>query len=220
MSNGFAGDDLLCVRGERTIFSSLSFRLEPGGGLVLIGPNGTGKTSLLRVMAGLIKPALGDLTWNGEPISEDPEAHGGRLHYIGHHDAIKPVLSVSENLSFWSKLRGHDLGAVERGLEAFAIPHLMDVPGRFLSAGQRRRATLARLIAAPSPLWLLDEPTTALDKATIKDLERLIQEHRDGGGMVVLSTHADIDMPGATLLDLAEFTHMPGRRETEAEDAA
>jgi len=197
------------VRGERTVFAGLNFTLEAGGALILIGHNGSGKSSLLRLMSGLLGAASGTLTWDGEETSEDPEAHGGRLHYVGHHDAVKPVLSVAENVSFWASLRSstNDVQqATKTALDAFGIGHLADVPGRFLSAGQKRRVNLARILAAPAPLWLLDEPTTALDKETIASLEATIARHREGGGMVVISTHSDMELDAFQVLDLANFT--------------
>lgn len=204
----FSGKDLVCVRGERTVFTGLDFALDSGGALVLIGPNGSGKSSLLRLMAGLLKPVAGALLWDGEKTHEDPEAHGGRLHYVGHHDAVKPVLNVSENVSFWATLRKGGTNtqvSVEAALAAFGIGHLADVPGRFLSAGQKRRVNLARILAADAPLWLLDEPTTALDKQTIAALETTIARHRENGGMVVISTHSDMELDAFQVLDLSEF---------------
>lgn len=209
----FKGENLICVRSERTVFAHLNFELSSGGALILIGPNGSGKSSLLRMMAGLLKPFAGRMSWDqdGEVdnVHEDMDLHGVRLHYVGHHDAVKPVLSAAENIGFWAHLRGQGENAVLEALDVFDIKHLYDVPGRFLSAGQKRRVNLARIIAAPAPLWLLDEPTTALDKATIKRLEAALQRHRDAGGMVVLSTHSDVDTPGAATLNLADFAHQP-----------
>jgi len=202
----FRGENLMCVRGERTVFHALDFTLSAGGALTLIGPNGAGKSSLLRMMAGLLRPAEGRMLWGEEDALDEFDEHGARLHYVGHHDAVKPVLTAAENIGFWAHLRDRGEDAIVDALEVFAIQHLYDVPGRFLSAGQKRRVNLARIIAAPAPLWLLDEPTTALDKATIKRLEAAIQKHRDTGGMVVLSTHADVDTPGAKTLNLADFT--------------
>lgn len=201
----FHGQGLVCVRGERTVFQGLDFTLEPGGALILIGPNGAGKSSLLRLMAGLLRPYGGRLMWDDADALDDIDEHGAKLHYVGHHDAVKPVLTANENIRFWAELRGSGAANVAAALDALDIQHLYDVPGRFLSAGQKRRVNLARIIAAPAPLWLLDEPTTALDKATIKRLEHAIQVHRDAGGMVVLSTHADVNMPGAKVLDVAQF---------------
>ena len=202
----FHGQKLVCVRSEHMVFRRLDFDLSSGDALVLIGPNGSGKSSLLRMMAGLLRPYDGRLLWDGEDALDDFDEHGANLHYVGHHDAVKSVLTVSENIKFWAELRGgNDLGIAE-ALKIFDIKHLYDTPGQFLSAGQKRRVNLARIIAAPAPLWLLDEPTTALDKATIKRLEAAIQNHRDSGGMVVLSTHSDVNMPGSKTLDLAQFS--------------
>lgn len=205
----FSGTRLGCIRGGRVVFAGLGFTVEAGGALVLLGPNGSGKSSLLRVMAGLLKPATGTLAWGGTTISDDPEAHAGRTHYLGHHDAVKPVLTVAENLGFWARLHephAETAGrAVDAALQRFGLGHLAGMPGKMLSAGQKRRTNLARLLAAPSPLWLLDEPTTALDRASIKTLEAVLAEHRAAGGMVVLSTHADIDLPGGVELHLDAF---------------
>lgn len=212
MTNGngnpvFSGENLLCVRGERAVFSRLNFRMEAGEALLLLGPNGSGKTSLLRLMAGLLKPADGRLIWEDMADQGDREAHSQRIHYVGHHDAIKPVLSVRENLRFWARL--HDPktgdGTTVAALARFGLSRLADVPGKMLSAGQRRRLNLSRLLAAPALLWLLDEPTVALDRASVKVLEAVIAAHRAEGGMVVLSTHADVDLPGARVLQLDQF---------------
>jgi heme exporter protein A len=206
----FIGRKLGCIRGGRAVFAGLDFTVAPGDALILLGPNGSGKSSLLRVMAGLLRPTIGQLLWGETAAREDAEAHAARTHYVGHHDAVKPVLSVAENLRFWARLHEPHAAtaqqAVERALERFGLGHLRDVPGKMLSAGQKRRTNLARLLAAPSPLWLLDEPTTALDKASIKVLEAVMAEHRASGGMVVLSTHQDVDMPGARELHLDDFT--------------
>jgi heme exporter protein A len=205
----FSGTGLGCIRGGRVVFAGLDFAVGAGEALVLLGPNGSGKSSLLRVMAGLLKPAVGLIAWNGAAVADDPEAHNARTHYLGHHDAVKPVLTVAENLRFWARLHqpcAETAGrAVDAALARFALGHLATMPGKMLSAGQKRRTNLARLLAAPSPLWLLDEPVTALDKASIKTLEAVLAEHRAGGGMVVLSTHADIDLPGARELHLDDF---------------
>jgi heme exporter protein A len=202
----FTGTDLLCIRGERVVFLDLDFEVVAGGALILVGPNGSGKSSLLRTMARLLKSAAGRLEWNGASVTEDPDAHNARLHYVGHLDAVKPVLTVLENLQFWASLRGiAGRETAERALDAFGIGHLADVPGRFLSAGQRRRVNLARILAAPAPLWLLDEPTTALDKQAIRALEAAIDEHRRSGGMVVMATHADIAADTPSVLDLGDF---------------
>lgn len=207
----FAGTDLTCLRGDRLVFTGLDFRVEPGGALLLLGPNGSGKSSLLRVMAGLLRPFRGRLGWDDAP-DDDPDRHRGRVHYVGHLDAVKPVLTALENLSFWAALGGaaDPPAAAMAALERLGVPHIAGVPGRYLSAGQKRRLTLARVLAAPAPLWLLDEPTVALDRAAVRLLEGILAEHRAGGGMVALSTHADIALPGATELHLDDFAPAAG----------
>lgn len=209
----FAGQDLVCIRGERLVFSKLNFTLESGGCLTLIGHNGAGKSSLLRMMAGLLRPAAGTMTWDGQGVLDDMDEHRDRLHYVGHHDAIKPVLTVEENLKFWAGLRSDASEAqanFREALDVFSIAHLIDIPGRFLSAGQKRRANLARIIASKSPVWLLDEPTTALDKESIKKLEEVIEKHRENGGMVVLSTHSDMNIKDQQILDVGTFSAARG----------
>ena len=203
----FSGADLACIRSERIVFARLAFQVKAGGALLLVGPNGSGKSSLLRVMAGLLKPAAGTLAWDDDDVADDKDAHGSRLHYVGHHDAVKPVLTVAENVRFWAGLwGGDDVGRrVDDALDAFQIGHLADIPGRFLSAGQKRRVNLARIIAAPAPLWLLDEPTTALDADAISSLESAIRAHRETGGMVITSTHTDIGLDDAQMLNLDTF---------------
>ncbi len=202
-ATGFVGRDLACRRGERLVFAGLGFAVPPGGALVLIGPNGSGKSSLLRVMAGLTPPEAGELAWNGIALGEDPAAHRARLHFIGHQDALKPVLSVAETLAFWAGMRGG--GDVAAALAQFRLSVFAGWPCRLLSAGQRRRLALARLIASPAPLWLLDEPTTGLDSDAVEDLVRAIAAHRGQGGCVVLSTHTPLPLEGMTALPLAEF---------------
>lgn len=219
-TGAFTGRDLLCVRGGRMVFQDLDFALDAGGCLTLLGPNGSGKSSLLRLMAGLLKPLSGTLAWEGASLREDPEAHRARLHYVGHLDAVKASVTCRESLAFWSGLRGPaDRATVDAALAAFAIDAIADVPGRFLSAGQRRRLSLARLVAAPAALWLLDEPTVGLDRASVALLEGAIARHRAAGGRVVLSTHIDLAAPGGAVLDLGDFAPA-GDDELDDEDAA
>ena len=198
------GEHLTCIRGDRLVFAGVDFALDPGQALVLRGPNGSGKTSLLRICAGLLPPAEGRLTVDGRAVAEDPEAFAAALHFVGHLDPLKPVLTVAENLRFWMRLRG-DGGEVGAALARFGLAGLADLPARYLSAGQRRRANLARLAATPAALWLLDEPTTALDEPSTRALARLMAEHRAGGGMVIAATHFELDMPGAADLRLGSI---------------
>jgi heme exporter protein A len=205
----FEGHDLTCIRGERCVFAELSFALAAGGALVLTGPNGSGKSSLLRLMAGLLSPAQGMLLWDGAAVGQDPEAHRGRLAYLGHLDAVKPVLTVGENLAFWAGLEDRaGVGAAE-ALAQVDLLHLSQVPGRLLSAGQKRRLALARVLAGPAELWLLDEPTVGLDRDSIARLMAALAAHRDKGGQVVAATHARVDLPGAETLELDGFAASP-----------
>ncbi|WP_299440023.1 heme ABC exporter ATP-binding protein CcmA [uncultured Rhodospira sp.] len=212
----FSGQGLVCIRGERIVFAQLDFALAPGEALLLLGPNGSGKSSLLRLMAGLLRPAAGALAWNDGPVRADPEGHHARVRYVGHTDTIKPVLTARENLAFWAKVCAADgetradLDArVDAALGRLDLTRLADVPGRMLSAGQKRRLNLARLLAAPAPLWLMDEPTTALDKGSVATLEGIMAEHRAGGGMIALSTHLDVNLPAARVLNLDDFAVDP-----------
>ena len=202
-SCAFTGQGLACRRGERLVFAELSFTLPLGGALLLTGPNGSGKSSLLRLMAGLSRPEAGSLFWDGTPIDDDRAAHRARLHFIGHQDAVKPALAVGETLAFWASMHGS--AAVAAALAHFRLAPLADWPCRHLSAGQRRRLALARVLASPAPLWLLDEPTTGLDAEAQKDLLAAIAAHRRSGGRVVLSTHADLPIDEAAVLGLPVF---------------
>lgn len=192
---------MACIRGERPVFSGVSFRLERGGALALVGPNGAGKSSLLRILAGFLKPAGGTLEWDGAPVDADWAAHRGRLHYVGHLDAVKPTLTVAENLHGWARFRGAARAAPD-ALAALGIADLADVPGRYLSAGQKRRLALARVLATPAPLWLLDEPTVTLDAEAADRVDAMIAAHRAGGGMAIVATHGEIALDGAERLDL------------------
>ncbi|WP_448190361.1 heme ABC exporter ATP-binding protein CcmA [Azospirillum sp. sgz301742] len=216
----FAGIELTCLRGDRLVFTELDFRLEPGEALMLLGPNGSGKSSLLRILAGLLRPFRGKLAWDDLDVREEPDQHRRRVHYVGHLDAVKPVLSAAENLEFWARLGGaaDPQAQALQALGRFGVPHIAPVPGRYLSAGQKRRLNLSRILAAPAPLWLLDEPTVALDRAAVRLLEGIIAEHRAAGGMVVLSTHADIDLPGHRVLQLDDFTPVAHDDAYEDED--
>jgi heme exporter protein A len=205
----FTAHDLACVRGERLVFRGLSFALEAGEALLLTGPNGSGKSSLLRLLAGLLPPWSGRLAWNGEDVADDKAGHRARLHFVGHQDALKPVLTAAETLAFWAGLRGGD--AVAPALDRLRLTPLADTPCRYLSAGQRRRLALARLLASAAPLWLLDEPTTGLDAASVEAFETILAEHRAGGGIVIASTHVPLSLAAPKTLSLADYA--PRREE-------
>lgn len=198
----FQGRDIACERGERLIFSGLNFQISPGQALVLRGPNGCGKTSLLRLAATLIRTAAGQLTWDGADVAEEPEAHRSRLHFVGHQDAVKGALTVRENIKVWAHVRGAAGDRVDAAMTAFGIGHLADTPAQYLSAGQHRRTALARLIASRAPLWLLDEPTVSLDADGTACLQRAIADHRADNGMVMAATHIELGLDDAQVLQL------------------
>ncbi len=188
----FIGDNLRCVRGGREVFAGLNFRLTDGEALVVTGRNGAGKSSLLRVIAGLVHLTGGTLTLEGGlPEASVPE----QSHYLGHQDALKPSLSVAENLQFWAEFLRIE-GGIEiiPALQAVDLVPLADLPAAYLSAGQRRRLSIARLIALKRPIWLLDEPTSALDVASQGRLAELMRTHLAGGGMIIAAAHGPIGL--------------------------
>lgn len=194
-----AARDLACVRGGRVLFEGLSFDLVPGALMAVLGPNGCGKSSLLRLLAGLLRPEAGTLMFSGGGEGE------GRAHYLAHADALKPADSLRETLRFWAALTGgggHP-ARLEEAAETVGLAHLLDVPVQLLSAGQRRRAGLARLLLAPRALWLLDEPTAALDRAGETLLGALMRGHLAKGGAIAAATHGDLPHKPHATLDLA-----------------
>ncbi|MEQ8265999.1 MAG: heme ABC exporter ATP-binding protein CcmA [Parvibaculum sp.] len=193
--------DLACIRGGRLVFEGLAFDLAHGEALVLTGANGSGKSSLLRQIAGLLEIAHGAVSFEGG----NPESTiGEQTHYVGHADALKPSMSVVETLRFWAAYLGggRNPEAVARALDALALAALADLPVAYLSAGQRRRLALARLLAVPRPLWLLDEPTVALDLANTGRLLDLMRTHLASGGLIVAATHLDLGLSPAKTLRL------------------
>jgi heme exporter protein A len=195
---------LVCDRGERRVFAGIDLTVRRGEALAVVGRNGAGKSTLLRLLAGLLPAAAGTLSWAGRPVAEDPDAHRARLHYLGHQDALKPALTPAETLRFQAELQGQrlDRAAIVAALDTFGIGRLADLPTRFLSQGQRRRTALARLVASPAPLWLLDEPTLGLDVESVELLETAIDRHRSTGGMAVVATHGGLDLGAHATLDL------------------
>ena len=200
----FRGDRLACERGGRLVFARLDFTLVAGEMLVLRGANGSGKSTLLRVMAGLTPVLSGEIRWGDGAIQADRLAHNGRCHYVGHQDALKPVLTVRQNLQLWQSLRSGRPERIDLALEQLGIARLADLPARLLSAGQRRRLALARLVAIAAPLWLLDEPATALDADGVSRLDQVLRDHLAGGGRVVLSSHGEV-AGSVRVLDLMDF---------------
>ncbi len=181
-------------RGGRVIFAGLGFRLGAGEALVVKGPNGAGKSTLLRALAGLLPLAAGKIA-----LTPETEARRAELcHYIGHADALKPALSLVENLAFSAALLGGQ--DVERAIRRLDLAAVADLPAAYLSAGQKRRAALARLVAVQRPLWLLDEPLTALDAASQGVVGALMQEHLAAGGLLVAATHTPLPVTAQELV--------------------
>ena len=182
-------ENIACVRGGRQVFADLSFSVGEGGALLVTGANGAGKSSLLRVIAGLARLAGGRLSLEGGADANI----GEQAHYVGHLDAVKGALTVAENLRFWASYLG-GTSNVPGALEAVGLAPLADLPGSYLSAGQKRRLSIARLIAVKRPIWLLDEPTSALDTDSQTTLTRLMGGHLRGGGMIVAASHGPIGL--------------------------
>lgn len=183
--------NLRILRGGRLVIEDLSFALGSGEALVLSGPNGSGKSTLLRCLAGLVPRDAGSMSL--DPPS-DEAGIGEQCHLIAHKDAVKSALTVSENARFWASYLGGGEASVHPALERFALDSLSDVPAAYLSAGQRRRLGLTRLLLAKRPLWLLDEPTVSLDAASAASLGDLIRDHLADGGLVVVATHIPLEL--------------------------
>jgi heme exporter protein A len=194
-----SGRDLACLRGGREVFAGLNFSADSGEALLVTGHNGAGKTTLLRLIAGLLEPAQGEIELvGGAPDASLPE----QAHYLGHRDALKPALTVLENLQFWYAFLGGRDAPAASALDPVGLAGLAGLPAGYLSAGQRRRLSVARLLAAPRPVWLLDEPTAALDTAGQQRLLGLMHAHLAGGGIIVAATHGPLGLAGAKELRL------------------
>jgi heme exporter protein A len=191
-----SGSGVRCVRGGREVFSGLDFAASAGEALAVTGRNGSGKTSLLRLIAGLLRPEGGSIGLEGgDGELTLPE----QAHLLGHRDALKPALSVKENLAFWQEFLGGEAFDQAQCLEAVGLDHAGALPAAFLSAGQRRRLSIARLLAVRRPIWLLDEPTNALDTSGQAMFATLMRDHLARGGLIIAATHAPLGIAAREL---------------------
>jgi heme exporter protein A len=195
---------LQCIRDDRVLFEDLNFSLDSGHLLQIEGRNGSGKTSLLRILCGLTLPTEGAVFWNNEPIEETQSSYWASLAYIGHHPGVKAELTALENLAMARALSiSPNSISLDEALDKVGLYGFEDVPARTLSAGQQRRVALARLLVNKAKLWILDEPFTALDKAAIRMIETLLDEHASQGGMAVLTSHHTVNCVHASILKLS-----------------
>jgi heme exporter protein A len=194
-------EDVTVMRGNRRVISGLTLSVARGEALILTGRNGIGKTTLLRALAGFLPLASGKLRLEGWP---EDAAIGEACHFVGHLNGVKPALTAIETLQFFAGFLGGPDGAAERAAERLGLSSLADIPAGYLSAGQKRRLGLARLLCAERPVWLMDEPAVSLDTASQKLLARIVNEHLAGGGIVVAATHTGLGWDGMRTLDLGD----------------
>ena len=195
---------LTCVRGEKQLFADLSFQVSPGECLHVRGENGVGKTSLLRLLTGLSKPESGDVLWNQQSISAEPKTYHRDLFFLGHRDALKEELSALENLKMYAAIDGVALADENAmlALRRFGLRGREHLPVHCLSAGQKRRVLMARLVTRQARIWILDEPFNALDSRAVSELEALIEERLILGGIVILTSHQSVNLSNLKVLDL------------------
>ncbi len=185
---------LSCLRGDRLLFKNIGLELNAGGLLYVVGENGSGKSSLLRMLCGLLMPETGEVFWDNKTIKEETESHLSNLTYIGHLNGLKDDLTALENLTMSARAAGSEVSEDKAlaALAAIGVERCANLPARVLSQGQKRRVTLARLWLAEGQLWILDEPFAALDIASVSRLAAKLGEHLSSGGMAILTTHQDV----------------------------
>lgn len=195
--------DLACTRGDRPLFRGLSFALRPGQLLHLQGANGSGKTTLLRCLCGLSLPAAGEIRWDGRPVTEDRETFQSRLCFIGHANALHGDLTGAENLQFEACLAGDSRREARSALNDLGLGRVTNLPSKLLSQGQKRRSALARLLVTDKPLWVLDEPLTALDLRSTGALLELFTRHLRNNGLIILTSHQEVNLVDWPVLTLS-----------------
>jgi len=206
VSDILRGHNLACIRGDKLIFSGLEFELPPGRALVLRGANGSGKSSLMKIIAGLLSAEQGRLSLNGEEVLGDKDWISRNICYLAHKNGMKPEMTVAENLRFWAGMEHHD-GDIRREAEKIGIDHCLDLPVCYLSSGQARRAALTRVLCHPGRIWLLDEPTVGLDAAGVALLAGLMNHHLERGGRILAATHIELGLNAAksSILNVSDY---------------
>lgn len=194
-------ENLTVSRGDRQIFAGVSFSLGAGDALIVTGANGSGKSTLLKTVAGFLKPSAGSIGFEG--AGEDDAVT--LCHYLAHANALKPALTVAENLAFWRRFLGNPNAEVETALDEVGLGGLGDLPAGYLSAGQKRRVAIARLLVSHRPVWLVDEPTAALDKRSEGLFTEILKRHLEKGGMAIAATHQPLQVGAPKRLDMNEF---------------
>lgn len=192
-------DELAGERGGEIVFSNVSFALEAGQPLLVTGPNGSGKSTLLRVIAGLLPAASGTISFAGDAEFTDL---GASMHYLGHQNAMKTALTVEENLKFWQRFSGKPHLDIAEALDMVGLNEVRHLPFAYLSTGQKRRIAIARLLVSYRPVWLLDEPTAGLDKASEDQFAALMRAHLEDGGLLIAATHLPLGLDGAKVLEM------------------
>ncbi|OOS00225.1 heme ABC transporter ATP-binding protein CcmA [Haemophilus paracuniculus] len=205
-------NDIACQRGDKLLFQGLNATWQAGSFVQIEGHNGIGKTSLLRILAGLARPLAGDVSWNGLAIHKNREEYHHNLLYLGHQAGIKPELTAWENLRFYQQISQSEQGdeILWQSLEKVGLIGREDLPASQLSAGQQKRIALARLWISKAPLWILDEPFTAIDKTGVKLLTALFESHAKQGGIVILTSHQEIESSQLKKVNLAQFQPLQG----------
>ena len=207
MNDILRGHNLTCIRGDRPVFSGLEFELPPGRALVLSGANGSGKSSLMKIIAGLLPAQNGEISFEQQNILGDKDWISRNICYLAHKNGMKPEMTVAENLAFWANMEHHQ-GNIRKAAAKIGIDHCLDLPVCYLSSGQARRAALTRVLCHPARIWLLDEPTVGLDSAGVDLLAGLMNDHLTSGGRILAATHIElgIDPDKSSLLNMSDFT--------------
>ncbi len=208
MSDILRGHNLSCIRGDRPVFSGLGFELPPGRAVILSGANGSGKSSLMKIIAGLLPAQNGTLSYDDQDMLGNRDWISRNICYLAHKNGMKPEMTVAENLAFWANMEHHN-GDVRKEAVKVGIDHCLDLPVCYLSSGQARRAALTRVLCHPAKFWLLDEPTVGLDSSGVELLAGLMNDHLKAGGRILAATHIELglDPDNSSRLNMSDFSY-------------